>query len=109
MEDIVSTRVPELLPGEEVPFGKIAGAMARGACQDAGAMRALVATIVAVGSIDTLLAAAETLQRVGDAGTVRGILISEGDNPAPPARVAGNTVSLEGLKALYVNNAVAAL
>jgi glucose-6-phosphate dehydrogenase assembly protein OpcA len=109
MEDAVSTPVSEWLPGEEVPFAKISSAMARGVCQDAGAMRALVATIVAVGPAEKLMMAAETLQRVGDAGTVRGILISEGDNPAPPARVAGNTVSLEGLKAQYVNNAVAAL
>jgi glucose-6-phosphate dehydrogenase assembly protein OpcA len=100
MEDAVST---------EVPFSKIASAMARGVGQDAGAMRALVATIVAVGPSAKLTAAVETLQRVGDNGTIRGILISEGDNPAPPARVAGNTVSLEGLKAQYVNNAVAAL
>jgi glucose-6-phosphate dehydrogenase assembly protein OpcA len=109
MENAMSTPVPELLPGEEVPFGKIASAMARGICQDAGAMRALVATVVAIGPIEKLHAAAGTLQRVGDAGTVRGILISEGHNPAPSARVAGNTVSLEGLKASYVNNAVAAL
>jgi glucose-6-phosphate dehydrogenase assembly protein OpcA len=109
MEDVVSTPVPELLPGDEVPFAKISGAMTRGLCLDAGAMRALVATVVAVGPVDRLTDAVETLQRLGDAGTVRGILISEGNNPAPPARVAGNTVSLEGLKAPYVNNAVAAL
>ena len=109
MEDAVSTPVRELLPGEEVPFNRIASAMVRGTCQDGGAMRALIATVVAVGPLARLSPAAETLRRLGDAGTVRGILISEGDNPAPPARVAGNTVSLEGLKPPYVNNAVAAL
>jgi glucose-6-phosphate dehydrogenase assembly protein OpcA len=92
-----------------VPFTKIAAAMARGACQDAGAMRALVATVVAVGPDDRLDAAADTLQFLGDAGTVRGILISTGENPAPEATVAGNTVSLRGIKPDYVNNAVAAL
>ena len=102
----------ELLPaGADVPFNKIGEAMARGTCQDSGAtpMRALVATVVAVGPTDRLWAAAEALQSLGDAGTVRGILISEGDGPAPPARVAGNTVAFHGLKPSYFNNAVAAL
>ena len=92
-----------------VPFTKIAAAMARGVCQDAAAMRALVATVVAVGPEDRLADAAETLRALGDAGTVRGILISLGENPSPPAQVAGNTVWLRGIKALYLNNAVAAL
>jgi len=108
----VSSSPSELLPaGADVSFNKIGEAMARGSCQDSGAtpMRALVATVVAVGPIDRLGAAAEALQSLGDAGTVRGILISEGDNPAPPARVAGNTVALHGLKPSFFNNAVAAL
>jgi glucose-6-phosphate dehydrogenase assembly protein OpcA len=85
--------------------------MARGTCHASGAtpMRALVATVVAVGPSERLAAAAEALQTLGDAGTVRGILISEGDNAAPPARVAGNTVALHGLKPSFFNNAVAAL
>lgn len=101
-----------LLPaGADVSFNKISEAMARGTCQDSGAtpMRALVATVVAVGPADRLGAAAEALQSLGDAGTVRGILISEGDNPAPPSRVTGNTVALHGLKPSFFNNAVAAL
>lgn len=100
-----------LSAGAEVPFSGIGEAMARGSCQERSAtpMRALVATVVAVGPNDRLGPAAEALQSLGDAGTVRGILISEGDNPAPPARVAGNTVALHGLKSPYVNNAVAAL
>jgi len=72
-------------------------------------MRALVATVVAVGPTERLGDAAEALQALGDAGTVRGILISEGDTTAPPARVAGNTVALHGLKPAFFNNAVAAL
>ena len=102
----------EWLPaGEDVPFTKIGDAMARGTCHASGAtpMRALVATVVAVGPSERLAAAAEALQTLGDAGTVRGILISEGDNAAPPARVAGNTVALHGLKPSFFNNAVAAL
>jgi glucose-6-phosphate dehydrogenase assembly protein OpcA len=102
---------PAPTSGTEVPFVKIADAMARRVCQDGGAtpMRALVATVVAVGPTDRLGGATEVLQSLADAGTVRGILISEGDNAEPPARVAGNTVALHGLKPRYVNNAVAAL
>ena len=108
----MSTSPSELLPaGAAVSFNKIGEAMAMGTCQSNGAtpMRALVATVVAVGPIERLGAAAEALQSLGDAGTVRGILISEGDNPAPPARVAGNTVALHGLTPSYFNNAVGAL
>jgi glucose-6-phosphate dehydrogenase assembly protein OpcA len=103
MEDTVITL------GEPVPFSKIAAAMARGNAQDAGAMRALVATVVAVGPVDRLETAADTLETLGEAGTVRGILICEGDNPAPPVYVARNTVTLNGLKHPYIDNAVAAL
>ena len=92
-----------------VPFTKISAAMARGVCQDAAAMRGLVATLVAVGPDDRLADATDTLRALGDAGTVRGILISSGDNPSPSAQVAGNTVWLRGIKSHYLNNAVAAL
>jgi glucose-6-phosphate dehydrogenase assembly protein OpcA len=108
----VNALTTEWLPaGEDVPFTKIGDAMARGTCHASGAtpMRALVATVVAVGPSERLAAAAEALQTLGDAGTVRGILISEGGNAAPPARVAGNTVALHGLKPSFFNNAVAAL
>jgi glucose-6-phosphate dehydrogenase assembly protein OpcA len=95
--------------GEVVPFSNIAAAMARSSGPDVGAMRALVATVVAIGPDDRLADAAQALQSLGDAGTVRGILVSEGDNPAPSAHVAGNTVALYGLTPAFVNNAVAAL
>ena len=95
--------------GEPMPFAKVASALARGLCADAGAMRALMATLVAVGPIERLDTAAGTLKTLGDAGTVRGILIAEGNDPAPPARVTGNIVMLCGLTAPYINNAVAAL
>lgn len=94
---------------QAVPFTKIGAAMARGTCHDAGAMRALVATVVAVGPDERLAEAADTLRELGDAGTVRGILISPGNDPAPPAQVSGNTVLLRGIKAPYLNNAIAAL
>jgi glucose-6-phosphate dehydrogenase assembly protein OpcA len=108
----VSSLPSDLLPaGADVSFSKIGDAMARGTCQDSGAtpMRALVATVVAIGPTDRLGTAAQALQSLGDAGTVRGILISEGDSAAPPARVAGNTVAFHGLKPAFFNNAVAAL
>ena len=108
----MSSSPSELLPaGADVAFNKIGEAMALGMCQGSVAtpMRALVATVVAVGPIDRLGAAAEALKSLGDAGTVRGILMAEGNNPAPPARVAGNTVALHGLNPSYFNNAVAAL
>jgi glucose-6-phosphate dehydrogenase assembly protein OpcA len=101
--------VPFLDRGEAMPFSRIASAIARGSCTDAGGMRALVATVVAVGPVDRLHSAAETLQTLGDAGTVRGIVLSDAMRGAPSARVAGNTVILDGLKPPYLNNAVAAL
>ena len=108
----MSTTAQELLPtGVDVTFSKIGEAMALGTCQSSSAtpMRALVATVVAVGPADRLAPAAEALEALGDAGTVRGILISEGDMGAPLPRVAGNTVALHGLKPQFLNNAVAAL
>jgi glucose-6-phosphate dehydrogenase assembly protein OpcA len=97
--------------GEVVPFARMGEALSRGTCQvtDATSTRALVATVVAVGPAERLVEAAAALRSLGDAGTVRGILISEGEIDAPPARVAGNTVTLHGLRPQFVNNAVAAL
>jgi glucose-6-phosphate dehydrogenase assembly protein OpcA len=109
MEDAVTTVTGSTsVEGHEVPFSELATAMVH-VCQDAGAMRALVATVVAVGPPARLDPAIETLHLLADAGTVRAILISEGTEAAPTARVVGNTVALKGLKAQYVNNAVAAL
>ena len=107
MSGLPSTLLPT---GVEVPLARIASALARGD-DEAGrptAMRALMATVVAVGPVDRLAAAADVLQSLDDAG-VRAIVISQGSNPAPPARVSGNTIALADLKESYVNNAVAAL
>lgn len=106
MENVVTTATA--IEARDVPFSEIATALVD-VCPRAGAMRALVATVVAVGPPDRLDLATDTLQILGDAGTVRSIVISEGDEAAPSARVAGNTVALKGLKPQYVNNAVAAL
>jgi glucose-6-phosphate dehydrogenase assembly protein OpcA len=108
MEDAVTTATGPRFEGNEVPFSEIATVMMH-VCQDAGAMRALVATVVAVGPPERLDPAIDTLRVLGDAGTVRGILISEGTEAAPTARIVGNTVALTGLRPQYVNNAVAAL
>lgn len=107
----MTTTPSEPPAGIEVPFTKIAEEMAQRVCEDSAAtpMRALVATVVAVGRPERLEDAASALRTLADAGTVRGILISEGTNPAPSPLVAGNTVALHGLKSEYVDNAVAAL
>ena len=108
----MSSSPSELLPaGADVSFNEIGEAMALGTCQEAAPRPCARWSRRSSSSVPTerLGAAAEALQALGDAGTVRGILISEGDNPAPPARVAGNTVALHGLKPAYLNNAVAAL
>jgi glucose-6-phosphate dehydrogenase assembly protein OpcA len=107
----MTTAQSDPAPVTEVAFTKIAEAMAQGVCQNSAAtpMRGLVATVVAVGRPERLEDAAQALRALGDAGTVRGILISEGTNPAPSPLVSGNTVALHGLKSEYVDNAVAAL
>ena len=93
--------------GQAVPFSGIGAAMAQPI--DAASTRSLIATVVAVGPVERLESAAATLETLGDAGMVRGILISEGNDPSPQAYVSGNTVSMNGLKPSYTDNAVAAL
>lgn len=106
---MTTARESSALDGAPVPFAEIGKVLARTTCSDAGAAGALVATLVAVGPQERLQDAAEVVQALGEAGTVRGILISEGEDSAPPATVQRNTVILRGLKAAYVDNAVAAL
>ena len=67
--------------------------------------------MIVVGAQDRLVEAAAALETL-TAGSVRAILISEGDDPAPPARVLGSAcaaVAFIGLTPGYFNNAVAAL
>lgn len=100
-----------LLPsGMEVNFGDIESALDGGFDDDAGGTpgMALTATIVVAGPAPRLAEAAHALSNLKDVG-VRAVLISYGDNPAPPVRVWRHTVALEGLCARYLNNAVAAL
>lgn len=100
-----------LLPsGMEVSFGDLESALDGGFDDDAGGVpgMALTATIVVAGPAPRLAEAAHALSHLKDVG-VRAVLISYGDNPAPPVRVSRHTVALEGLCARYLNNAVAAL
>lgn len=106
----MSESTGRLLPsGEDVKFSEIETGLARqwfdeGRC----APLALTATIVVVGPLNRLTEAAEALEGLTDIG-VRAILISYGENPAPPVRVTRHAVALEGLRHQYLNNAVGAL
>ena len=68
-----------------------------------------IATIVIVGGPDRLKEGAAALERAGDAASVRAILISTGDDPAPDIRHADHAIVVEGLHPRFLNNAVAAL
>jgi hypothetical protein len=104
----------ELLPGgHDVAFAEIEVTLARivrdGRRRKRGPARALTATVIVVGKPDRLVAAADALEQLGEAGGVRAILISEGEHTAPVARVTENAIAISGLAPGYLNNAVAAL
>lgn len=106
--------VDGLLPGgHDVPFADIEVTLARivrdGGTRKRGPARALTATVIVVGKPDRLVAAAEALEKLGESGGVRAILISEGEHTAPVARVTEHAVAISGLAPRYLNNAVAAL
>lgn len=71
--------------------------------------RALTGTVVVVGPADRLPPAAEALAKVGETVGLRAILISEGEQSAPPAKVDGNSTIIAGLAPRFLNNVVAAL
>ena len=103
-----------LLPGgRDVPFAEIEVTLARivrdGHRRRRGPARALTATVIVVGKPDRLIVAADALERLGESGGVRAILISEGEHTAPIARVTENAIAISGLSPRYLNNAVAAL
>jgi glucose-6-phosphate dehydrogenase assembly protein OpcA len=93
-----------------VSFGDIESALRGQASGEPSrtASTALTATIVVAGPSPRLADAAAALNQLSDAG-VRTVLISYGGNPAPEAHVSHHTVSLDGLRPEYLNNAVAAL
>ena len=71
--------------------------------------RALTGTVVVVGAAERLQPAADALARVGESVGLRSILISEGEQSAPPAKVDGDTTFILGLAPRFLNNVVAAL
>ena len=102
-------------PGNLLPEGRaVAFAEIEGALQSADdserriAGIARTATLVIAGTAERLVDAAAALDELTDIG-VRAVLISYGDNPQPSVRVSHHAVALEGLRAEYLNNAVAAL
>lgn len=102
-----------LLPGgRDVPFAEIEVTLARlvrdGRRKRAPA-RAATATVIVIGRPDRLVAAADALEQLGEAGGVRSILISEGETTSPVARVTEHAIAISGLAPRYLNNAVAAL
>jgi hypothetical protein len=110
----VSSTDATLLPnGREVPFANIEATLARlarnGRRRKGGAARALTATVVVVGDHDRLVDAAEALARLSEAEGVRAVLISQGDETAPAARVTEHAIGIAGLEPRFLNNAVAAL
>ena len=113
----MSTTPPTLLPdGVETTFAEIESTMAKVAAGDrapvAGA-RSLTATatatVVAVGPCDRLLEAATALRPHARAGAIRSILIASGNRATPAVRVTACEISLEGMRPVFINNAVAAL
>lgn len=98
-------------PGVEVSFADIESALRRNAGGDAPKRTlgmALTATIVVAGPPERLAEAATALGELREAG-LRAVLISYGDNASPAIHVWRQSVSLEGLRPEYLNNAVAAL
>jgi hypothetical protein len=114
MEDAVSAKAAGLLPsGQDVPFSEIEVTLARvvrdGRRRKRGPARALTATVIVIGDLPRLSAAADALEQLGEMGGVRAILISEGEHTAPIARVTENAIAINGLAPRFLNNAVAAL
>ncbi len=100
-----------LLPqGRAIAFADIETALVTAAGESelrlAGIAR--TATLVIAGDAERLVEAANALDELTDIG-VRAVLISYGANPVPSVRVSHHAVALEGLRAEYLNNAVAAL
>src|SRR5262245_20215811 len=115
MEDAVSGMMATgLLPsGVDVPFADIEATLARFMRGDArgqkGPARALMCTVVVIAAPDRVTAAAEALEQISALVGMRAILISEGTEPSPMARVTENSVAIAGLDQRFLDNAVATL
>jgi glucose-6-phosphate dehydrogenase assembly protein OpcA len=102
-----------LLPaGAEVAFVEVELTLARMVGHrrtTRGPARALTATVVVIGSGARVADAAAALDRLGERGGVRTILISEGGKSEPAVRVTEEAIALIGLAPQFHDNAVAAL
>ena len=105
-----------LLPdGIETPFAEIEATMARLAFGERtrvaarSVLSAATATVVAVGPPSRLVEAAAALKLHAEMGGIRAILIATGERTTPGVRVTASEIALEGLRAKYINNAIAAL
>lgn len=110
----MSAKREGLLPtGHDVPFSEIEATLARlvreAPRRRRAPVRALTATVIVIGDLARLAAAADALEQLGEAGGVRAILISEGEHTAPIARVTENAIAISGLAPRFLNNALAAL
>ena len=108
----MTTDIARVLPGGvEVPFARIADALARGLdpAMRTTPPRTLTATLVAVCASNRFTEGAEILHTLAAKSAVRTILISEGTETRPKAFVSEDAVAIPGLQAAFVNNAVAAL
>lgn len=107
------TTTPLLPGGRDVPFADIEATLARlvrgGRRRRRSPARALTATVVVVASPARLIGAADALEQLGEAAGLRTILISEGTETAPTARVTEQAIAISGLAPRFLNNAVAAL
>lgn len=102
-----------LLPsGSDVPFAQIEATLARLVRDEGGRQRparALMGTVIVIGSSERLTAAAAALERIGALVGMRAILISEGTESSPMARVTETSIAIAGLAPGFLDNAVASL
>lgn len=105
-----------LLPdGVETSFAEIEATMARVASGERTPMAArslataATATVVAVGPPSRLVDAAAALKLHAEMGAIRAILVASGERSTPAVRVTASEIALEGLRAEFIDNAIAAL
>ena len=117
MEDLVTASADTLLPdGVETTFAQIESTLAglasngpRGTANGRSLAKVATATVVAIGPRARLVEAAAALKTHADAGGIRAILVAVGDRPSPAVRVTASEIALDGLRAEFVDNALAAL
>lgn len=73
-----------------------------------GVANPFTATVVVVGERTRLAPAAQALDELNTRGSVRGILITPGDEASPKPTTDRNRTELHGLRPSFINNAIAA-